>query len=67
VLHFYFLTPDSYLGVYLMINIQVFAMFILRGLINNSIFVSAAVRFLNLKVCEFCQCIAVNMKYNIIL
>jgi len=67
VLHFYFLTPDSYLGVYLVINIQVFGMFMLRGLINNRIFVSAAVRVLDLKVCEFCQCIAVNMKYRVIL
>lgn len=67
MLHFYCLTPDSYLGVYLVINIQVFGMFMLRGLINNSIFVSAAVRVLDLKVCEFYQCIAVTMKYHVIL
>lgn len=67
MLPFYCLTPDSYLGVYLVINIQVFGMFMVHGLINNSIFVRTAVRVLDLKVCEFCQCTAVTMKYHVII
>jgi ABC-type uncharacterized transport system permease subunit len=49
------------------INIEAFGMFMLRRLIINSIFVSTAVRALDLKVFDFCQCIAVNMKYHVIL